>query len=155
MADDSQSVIPPVHQGESDITQLVDVTTSEGGTEHLDDSSISTQLGDRNIGETGHQDNLSSTTQSSDASNRETGHQDKQSATTQLRGSQTNDNFRITRQSSKAGPYIIPQKQPDACKLNPLADPFVPATKTPTQPRRSNRKRMKPVWQLSDNWRLR
>ena len=144
------------HLDDSSITsQLCDKPDNEGDSGHLDNTSITTQLNDSNSGETGHQDNLSNTTQSGDMNNGANGHQDSHPAATELgRTSEAVKADTESHQPSKAGPYIIPQRRPGASKLNPLAEPFVPAANIPKTPRRPKRIRRKPEWMLSSNWRL-
>ena len=151
----------------SNTTQLSDTGTDTGETGHLDKISDTTQLSDTgtDTGETGHLDKISDTTQLSDTGidTGETGHQDKIPDTTQLHENTkivgetrrlNNTTQSVNMKDKKTGPYIIPQRGPGTCKLNPLAAPFVPKNLETITIRRSNRKRRKPNWQLSDNWCL-
>lgn len=110
----------------------------------------------QSFGETGHHDGISNITQLSDSNGTgESGHQDSNSDTTQLENnSLQNDIYLGESRTTKVEPYIIPQRRPGASNLNPLAEPFVPVSIEPNQPRRSKRRRQKPQWQLSENWRL-
>ena len=133
--DDSVSEARNGDSGHLNTTQICD-NTDNGDSGHQDNTSGTTQLGDNSIGETEHQNNVINTTQSRELK----------------------DSIVLpdtpSRQPSQVGPYIIPQMRPDAVKLNPLADPFVPRASIPTRARRPQRERQKPKWMLSDNWRL-
>ena len=133
--DDSVSEARNGDSGHLNTTQICD-NTDNGDSGHQDNTSGTTQLGDNSIGETEHQNNVINTTQSRELK----------------------DSIVLpdtpSRQPSQVGPYIIPQMRPDAVKLNPLADPFIPRASIPTRARRPQRDRQKPKWMLSDNWRL-
>ena len=150
--DDSVSEARNGDSGHLNTTQLCD-NTNNGDSGHLNTTEI---CDNTDNGDSGHQDNTSGTTQLGDNSIGETEHQNNVINTTQSR--ELKDSIVIpdtpSRQPSQAGPYIIPQMRPDAVKLNPLADPFVPRASIPTRARRPQRERQKPKWMLSDNWRL-